>query len=202
MIRAVLFDADGVVQSPSPGWRPALEALAPSPADAETLLADIFAVEQLCTDGTEEFAAVLIPVLEKWQIDIPPEQVLDIWTMIEPCEPNLSVVADVRDRGILTCLATNQQQHRAAHIRQSLGYDRFFDHLCISCELGAAKPSALYFQRIADMLSLSPSEMAFIDDHPRNVESARAVGLRAECYVLTEGSDALMGVLDRLGVPA
>ena len=96
------------------------------------------------------------------------------------------MVGRVRRNGYLTCLATNQQQHRAAYIRTSLGYDEWFDHLCISCELGVAKPSPLYFERIADMLSLSPSEMVFIDDHPGNVDAARSAGLSAETYVLTE----------------
>ncbi len=200
MIDLVLFDADGVIQTTSAEWLPALKSLAPSDAQADQLLADIFTAEKRCISGQEAFAEALVPVLAKWGIQQPAQQVLDIWTLIDPVHDNLNVVSTLRDKGYATGLATNQQEHRANYIRQHLGYLNYFDHLFISCEMGVAKPSQDYFHQIAKNMSLPVASMVFIDDHPDNVEAARSAGVAAEVYDLDSGMAGLLDVLATLGV--
>ncbi len=83
MIRAVLFDADGVIQEPSAAWRPALLALAGDNARAEELLADIFAAEKPCLTGVQDFETALAEVLLRRNCATNVAEALQIWTMIE-----------------------------------------------------------------------------------------------------------------------
>ena len=200
MPRIVLFDADGVIQKPAADWRPALEALAPDTDSVDRLLEDIFAAEKLCVTGEKYFGDALAPVLSRWEISRDVTEILDIWTRIEVFEENLAIVQAGRDAGVTTGLATNQQDHRARHLIEGLGYNSRFDHLFISCQLGVAKPSADYFRVIADRLGIAAPEMVFVDDHPANVDAARSVGVAAAVYELSQGAEALRGTLTDLGV--
>ena len=200
MITSVLFDADGVLQTPSDAWRLSLESLAPSADKTEALLADIFEVEKRCLTGELHFADVLPEVLERWGINRSPLDVLDIWTLIDPRHEILGLVEQVRLLNVHVGLATNQQQHRAAYLVEVLGYDQLFDDLFISCHVGHAKPSESYFKHIAADLNRDPAELLFIDDHPQNVDAARQVGLNAEVYSLDSGVAGMTSILAKHGV--
>ena len=52
-----------------------------------------------------------------------------------------------------------------------------FHHLTWSCELFIAKPDPKIYQHTLEKLGVRPEEALFIDDIPRNIEAARALGL-------------------------
>jgi putative hydrolase of the HAD superfamily len=54
-----------------------------------------------------------------------------------------------------------------------------FDVLIISAEVGVMKPDPRIFQIALNALGVQPAEAVFVDDNARNVEGARAVGMRA-----------------------
>jgi putative hydrolase of the HAD superfamily len=84
---------------------------------------------------------------------------------------------------------------RAEVMRQQLGYDALLDELFFSYELGVAKPDPAYFETVLDRLGADPGSVLFVDDSPRNVESARALGLAAETWSHEAGLPALEAVL-------
>jgi epoxide hydrolase-like predicted phosphatase len=57
------------------------------------------------------------------------------------------------------------------------GLDRLVDLMIFSDEEGLAKPDAHLYHLAADRLGVRPDEAIFVDDVPRNVEAARAVGM-------------------------
>ncbi|MDX2776335.1 HAD-IA family hydrolase [Streptomyces caniscabiei] len=76
-----------------------------------------------------------------------------------------------------------------------------FDAEVLSNEVGMAKPNVGIYQLTADRLGLSPRQCVMIDDIDRNVQGARAAGMRGILYqnmkqfqrelaALTEGDDA------------
>jgi putative hydrolase of the HAD superfamily len=54
-----------------------------------------------------------------------------------------------------------------------------FDVLLSSASIGFRKPDPRAYLAVADALGLQPSECAFVDDLPENVEAARALGMTA-----------------------
>jgi epoxide hydrolase-like predicted phosphatase len=58
-------------------------------------------------------------------------------------------------------------------------FDDAFDAMVISAEVGVMKPEARIYQIALEKLGVAPSEAAFVDDFPENVEGARAVGMAA-----------------------
>jgi len=56
--------------------------------------------------------------------------------------------------------------------------DDAFDALVISAEVGIMKPEPRIYQIAMDKLGVAAHEAAFLDDTPRNVDAARALGMQ------------------------
>ncbi len=199
-IEVLLLDADGVMQRPADGWLDSLTALGGGKADA--LLADIFAAERPCLTGAGDFRSTLMTVLQKWAITTPVDEVLAAWTRIEPIEEVLRHAERLRAAGITVALASNQQAHRARFMRKELGYERAFDHLFFSCDLGVAKPDVEYFELIVERLACPREHILFIDDHPDNIAAAAGAGLQAQLFRAAEQISEFNNVIASYGLPS
>jgi HAD superfamily hydrolase (TIGR01509 family) len=193
----VLFDADGVIQGPRPGWMEKFTAL--GGARAEEFLLAIAAADVACLTG-KDFGAAMREVLRQFEINAPLEEVIDPDFWIEVRQPMLDAVGTVRDLGLRCGLATNQQNLRGTYMRKSLGFEEIFDEQFYSFELGFAKPEAGYFQAIMDRINVAPSRILFIDDHDGNVAGAREMGIQSELFPVDGGVAALTPILARYGI--
>lgn len=59
---------------------------------------------------------------------------------------------------------------------------RFFTDVACSCYLGAAKPSAAFFEKALGRFGIAPGTCLFVDDRPENVAGAEAAGIRSILY--------------------
>ena len=60
-----------------------------------------------------------------------------------------------------------------------LGVTPLADALVLSCEVGAAKPSARIFQRALEAMKVSAEAALFVDDNPEYCAGAAALGMTA-----------------------
>lgn len=199
-ISSILLDADGVVQMPISDWRRRLEAAAGDCVRQDGFLGDIFAAEDRCVTGELDFATALQDVMHKWECNADIDEILNLWTLIEPNPHVLQMIDDLRKSGKRVYLATNQHRHRARYMANVLGYENLFDQSFYSCDVGHAKPARAYFIELIRRLGLKVSESLFIDDRDANVAVAREVGLHAEQFHLMEGVDELRRTLRRYNI--
>jgi putative hydrolase of the HAD superfamily len=118
-----------------------------------------------------------------------------VWQHLVVDAGMLDAVRALRARGLTCAIATNQHRERAAYMRRELGYERLFDPMVISCEIGVAKPDPAYFRQTLDRLGLPAGQVLFVDDVLANVESAREVGLVAEHFAKDAGRPELDRIL-------
>jgi epoxide hydrolase-like predicted phosphatase len=80
---------------------------------------------------------------------------------------------------------------------QTLRIAALFDPLVISAFIGVMKPDPRAYQTVLDRLGIAPAQAVFIDDLPRNVAGAQAVGITSLHYTtldqLRRDLDALLG---------
>jgi putative hydrolase of the HAD superfamily len=208
-IRAVLFDADGVIQNSS------IEALSvrlkpilgfvPEPFDA--FLQHVLDAEGPAIAGQVDLVQALEPVLGNWGAPGKAAALAEAWwCTVEPDAAVLALIGKLRQRGIVCALATNQHRFRADYMRQTFAYDSVFDHSFYSYQLRCAKPDLLYFQTLLATLPFAPAEVLFIDDLEKNVAAARSVGITAAQFIHPKspaGAPALRTLLETfsLAVP-
>jgi putative hydrolase of the HAD superfamily len=203
-IKAILFDADGVIQTTHPPFLEKLAAMLPDgDSSVEEFVGEVAALERSALTGAGDFAVSLGELLQLHHSPMNTNDALNLLNLVKVDHGVLSAIAEVRRRGVLCCLATNQQRHRAKYMSETLGYHRLFDAEFYSCHLGVAKPDGAYFERILDNIGLDPNQVLFLDDHQANVDAAQLVGLHASVFVITPGADnrtALCGLLSHYGI--
>lgn len=201
-VRAVLWDADGVLQHLPAGWEASMRPVVGHLVDdVEGFLAEAFAAELPALIGDARWVEVLPVLLEKWGIADSYDDALRVWLTIEPVAETRELVTALRGAGVRCYLATNQDEHRGRHMHESLGYADLFDGTFYSYELRVAKPDPAYFRAVLDRLHLAAGEVLFIDDSAANVASARRAGLAAEQWHVEHGVDVLQQLLRDHGLP-
>ncbi|MEP7161005.1 MAG: haloacid dehalogenase, partial [Dermatophilaceae bacterium] len=85
-------------------------------------------------------------------------------------------------------------------MREQTAYGAVLDGSYYSCAIGAAKPSAAFFEHIVTDLGLVPGQLLLLDDQPQNVAGARSAGLDAEQWTYDEGVTRLCDILDAHGI--
>lgn len=195
-IRAVLWDADGVLQDVPHGWEASMRPVVQGHIeDVPAFLTEAFAAERPALTGEVRWRDVLPGLLERWQVSHLYDDALRVWLTIEPHAEVRELVQVVRRSGVGCYLATNQDEYRGRHMHEALGYGELLDGAFYSYELGVAKPDPAFFSVILERLSLPVGDVLFVDDNQANVESARALGMRAEHWHVGHGVPSLRELL-------
>ncbi len=91
--------------------------------------------------------------------------------------PMVAWARALQQHGIKTAILSNMGDVIHAHMQREFAWLAGFDHLTWSYELGIAKPDPAIYRHTLDKLGVAPEEALFIDDIPRNIAAARALGM-------------------------
>ena len=98
---------------------------------------------------------------------------LDIYAPFPDAVPTLEALTAA---GVRLVLISNAFPSMAA-IMQHLDLERYFAHCLYSCSIGYEKPQAEIFHLALEAGGVPAAATCFIDDVPRNIEAARALGI-------------------------
>ena len=195
-VQAVVFDADGVLVFPD---RFGEHLTREHKITQEATQAFFQGKFHDCLLGTADLAEVLPPYLKEWGWQGSAEEFMQLWFSVEDAIDVrvLEWAQALRQAGFVCCLASNQEPHRAEYMREVMGFSAHFDHLFFSGALGMKKPDAGFYEAIETALGLSGEQIAFWDDSPSHINTAKQYGWQAELYTSYEAfqpqAAALMG---------
>ena len=193
-IKAICFDADGVVISPQMQFAKHLaEQHAISPEMTRHFFHGIFSE---CLIGKAALRDVLPDYLQEWKWQGTLDEFIAAWLHHDDVVDArlLDRIQQVRQAGTICCLATNQERGRAEYMKRKMGFQDHFDHLFFSCEVGLQKPDPAYFKHIENVLKLEKEAILFWDDAEANVKAAQAIGWNAERYTDFAAFEQIMQV--------
>lgn len=182
MIKAILFDADGVTICKH---RYFSDIYAEKHNISPSILAPFFKnIFPLCQKGKADLKQEITPYLSQLQRDRSTEEFLQYRFDTEHAfdEKILQTVADLRSTWIACYFVTDQEKYRAQYL-QSHGIDTYFDGSFYSCDLGYTKEEKEIFQKILDKIWLLPQEVMYRDDEQENIDAAISVGIDARLYI-------------------
>jgi 2-haloacid dehalogenase len=116
-----------------------------------------------------------------------------------PIQETVDVLADLRAAGVRLFALSNWSTETFVVARQIPEYrflDRF-DGIVISGDVGITKPDPRIFRHLLERHHLDPARTLFVDDIDRNVDAARALGMKA---IVFKSGEALRADLRAAGL--
>lgn len=178
MIRAVLFDLDGLLADSEAlslaAWRELLrrhgyvleqrmvnQMFGMRVPEAAVLLRGVLGIAASADELAAERDALFLAALPG---------------ALQPMPGARAIVAAVRRRGLRTALATSGHRRYVEIALRELGLSAAFDALATGESVAHGKPAPDIFLRAAQLLGIAPAECVVLEDAPNGVAAARAAG--------------------------
>jgi len=185
MIRALIFDMDGVI------------------IDSEPIQCEI-AAEVLRSFGAEpdinemyEFIGVtnqvMWPVLkERHKLDVTVEELLErhqeykkrrfFQEKLEPIDGIEDLIRDASCRGLKIALATSSPKYFARHILTSTGLMPYFDAMVTADDITRSKPDPEIYLKAAEILGIDTGSCVAIEDAEHGIHAAKRAGMKVIAF--------------------
>jgi HAD superfamily hydrolase (TIGR01509 family) len=208
LIRAVIFDLDGLLLDSESAWDGGRRELA---AEHDVEWPD-GATEAMLGMSSPEWSAYMreqigVP-LEPGEIsDSVVDHVLERYEERLPLLPGAEQAVERIGARWPLALASSSNRQVIDKVMQTSGWDRAFQAWVSSEEVGRGKPAPDVFLEAAAMLGVEPVDAAGIEDSHNGILAARAAGLRVIAIPNHEfppgddalaAADAVLGSLDEL----
>src|SRR3989344_2295297 len=127
--------------------------------------------------------------LERWKWNKAADELLAYWfkTGAKSHTEIFKDVKEIRTRGILCLIATNQEKHRISHLSKKFSYDRIFNAVFASWSVGYKKTEPEFLDAIMKYLkdedaSLEKENVLFWDDKAEHIESIKKYGMQTALF--------------------
>lgn len=198
-IKAVVFDADGVVIN-SPGYF-SVQYEKEFGVSNNTMLPFFKGIFQDAVVGKADLKEILKPVLSDWEWKGSVDELLKWWFKAEHYvdERIIKEIQRLQGEGIKCCLGTKQEKYRAEYIRKDMGLGDVFDESYISCDMGCKKPEEKFFRIIqddlADKYSIKAYQIMFWDNKEENITASKKLGWQSYLY---DGFDDFQKIISQM----
>ena len=126
------------------------------------------------------------------------EKLMDqVRASLTPKPDTLALLEELDGRGVPLYCLSNMHERNIAYLRERYDFFSHFRGIVISAHVELIKPEPGIFEHLLFTYRLDPAQSVFVDDHPANVDGARAVGLQAVLFTdavsCRRQLDALLG---------
>lgn len=183
MVKAILFDADGVVIKARA--RRFSERFAEKQGIPVTDIIPFFKSEMReAFVNKADLKDVLPPYLAKWKWRGSVDDFLAYWFAEESPrdEEVIAYIDNLRAKGIKCYIATDREKYWGEYLRDTVGLKDHFDGFFFSYDVGHEKDVPGYFEEVLRRLALPPEEVQYWDDDQKNVDVAKGVGIDARFW--------------------
>lgn len=105
------------------------------------------------------------------------DQPLDPATVVEPYPEVLTVLDELRGRGVRLAVVSDASPN-LPELHEGVGLGGFFEAYAISSVLGCTKPDPRLYRHASEALGLGAERCLFVDDRPELVAAALDLGYR------------------------
>lgn len=144
-----------------------------------------YTLNHLCNTGEKKWSEVAILTVE--QLGATKEQIEDVRELMLTNARNkkvnnelVEIIKNLKPKYKITLISNYPSYLREKLDQQNL--TSLFDEIIISGEVGYQKPEPEIFMLLCQKLNIKPSELIFIDDSKKSLETAESVGYTPILY--------------------
>ncbi len=184
MVRAILFDADGVVLKKYKEYFVSQFFAREYKAPTDEVNAFFAGDFRTCQRGKLDLKVELAKHLSRWNWPNGVDAFLEYWFTSDVAIDTevMKEVEKIREKGFKCYLASDQEKYRANYIMERLNLKNKFDDYFFSYQLGYMKSEPEYYKEIFKVTGLKPEEFIYFDDDQKNVDVANYLGINAHFY--------------------
>jgi 2-haloacid dehalogenase len=97
-------------------------------------------------------------------------------------EGAVAIFEELKSAGYELHALTNWSAETFPHARDRFAFLDWFESILVSAEVGLIKPDPAIFRLLLERIGRAPAECIYIDDNPKNVASAGALGFDAIAF--------------------
>ena len=184
MIKAIIFDAGGVILQPQ--YEVILEALALKlGVDSKALISLNNELKDELVRGKKSAQEECVIIKERFNLELSPEEIYE--TYVESYDRTNKINEELfnfakrlKDRYNIALVSNVSDM--PAKLNAEKGYYNIFNPCILSCELGIAKPDRAIFEIALEKLNLRGEECIFIDDREEHFPEARELGIQTVLF--------------------
>jgi beta-phosphoglucomutase len=192
VLRAIVFDMDGVVIDSHPAHRRAWQKF------LGTVRREVTEAElDFVLDGRkrEEILRYFLGELEPSKIAqygaLKDEMLQQLGEGLRPFPGIMEFLNSLSHAGMRMALATSAGWLRTCGTLEELGLSHYFEAIVTGDEVGKGKPDPAIYRLAAERLAETPESLLVVEDAVSGVKSARAAGMRCLGVASDQRADAL-----------
>lgn len=182
MIKAIIFDTDGMVTS---GELLSARLAKEYGISIETTSSFFNGTFKQCILGKCDLKKELGKHVKEWGWKKSIDELVDYWlkSSSEVDKQLVNEIEFLKRKGIKCFLGTNQENYRTDYLLNEMGFTKIFDKVFSSAHLGYKKPQREFFDKMMEQLpNIGKDEILFWDDTKENVAAAKEFGFHTELY--------------------
>lgn len=192
MLKAVIFDLDGVIADSHPIHEAAWKTLfAERGLDAENLNLDFLYAGQPRGEIFRHFFGQLPDAKIETMSRRKDELYTALVHKLQPKPGLVQVLKELAAAGVKMAVGTSAQRRRTLETLDHFGIAERFGAVVTGDDVGATKPAPEVFLRAAALVHAQPANTVVVEDSPIGIEAARAAGMKCVGYAPPERIEQL-----------
>ncbi|NMC94342.1 MAG: HAD family phosphatase [Syntrophorhabdus sp.] len=134
-------------------------------------------------EGLMSSAEFLSNLKRQFRLDIDMNAFSNIWNPIFRDDPEVNkVIFYLKEKRYPLFLLSNTNELHFSYIMENYPIVHWFDEWLLSFEVGAKKPKQRIYDAIFEKIDVKPSEVFYVDDISKYVETAQQLGLNGVVF--------------------
>ena len=130
--------------------------------------------------------------LEFWKVvGIPPQLEDEYLQRLKLTDGLIDFLKKVKSRGLEIWCLSNDLSEWSEKLRIRFGLDKYLRGFVISGDVGIRKPDPMIYQNLLNRLNVKANNVIFVDDRPKNLEPASALGFNTILFSPTNNNEVL-----------
>jgi len=183
MIKAVLFDFDGVLTLDATGSTSIINYIVHETGIEKKLFVREYSkYNRDLLYGNKTHKQIWNSLCDNLNKDISIEVLYDSFINTPMDNNMLGLVGQIKDLGYMTGIITDNKKDRIDMISKYFELEKLFDYIVVSAEIGSGKDDEVIFQRTIQDFSIEPNQCIFIDNSKKNLVIPRRMGMKTLFY--------------------